>query len=1801
MGDNNDDSAMNIRHESQEEEVRRNRSSLAEPSHLSHNDENENENEDATGFETETTTGTGTSSTARTATRTSMSPPVDPQHPIEDGIGDESNTNNSHHDSLLVPESSSIDPRNATESIDPSSSSEDDGSGNDDDEDEDDDEDNNSNNDNNNYNNNYNNSDTSELIRLASAAAIRDATKMKRSDSDLSHSTTTYSNNEEEEEDDDDILEELLEEDRNQQRTGSGRPSMSLSQTYMEQASYEASLVENDGKGEGDASGPHRFRRTQLKPSGKLGRIAHRHSSQGIIDVVHGGDDDSDSNSDSNSNSDSDKHGDAVGKDAPPNSKNFTANDSDSDEAVSGAGEKRSGSVLERTKSSARNGQRQHEHEHEQQHETPRPVFPAALHTESVRASALAEVLADCGMDVDVAKPFPDPDPSQPPDETEEHEHDVFARYLYALFDGFCRPPLELDSVRKIVELERCRHRHRQSKSQSQSQSQSQSSSHDTPVTREEANVPLPVGIVVQRPSAVLINVLVGSASSPSTSPSTSAAALHSKRLPPVFASSLFRILLRLLEGYTDAQYDSCVVLASCAWQHEAATSSSSKARAQHPGRTEPSQSTTASSSKTTTTTPTKTKTTTPMETPPGSSRDDEPLFVGTTNDTAANANLVYSIARLRMQWEHSVRSVLRALTSMLTVRGYHPKKRQQQQQQQQQQEYNRRYEHLVYPMIRLLGLLCAGGVTVEELRTMISLAATVASDTTAASVATVARWVLPDTMKVLMIRALAVAASTTACNSNSGGSRRMSSTTSSSSSSSPTLVMMGKANLRTFFSFASGPGMRRTIHLDDPQQQATWPFRNDFGTAFSFRAEDFFSASPPPNSNDSSRNAGDSSCILLQALSETGSGIVISLVPLDSQKQSKQTQNRKQLEPHATKDDNTEKSMSTAAVISIKTVENHKVVDCVKVNNCPLHARVWYHIAIRHTRSRLKGVFSLSSREQMTVLLDGKQMLVEAMQFPQLRHESKSKKSLSFTVGKNFDGQIGSIYVFRDNVSDATFKAIYDRTSAEATITTTTRSGRAVDFREDNQPMRVSTTTTSRNIRSDDLEHLAFSSSGREGINRTIDTADLCEDEDTSDASNPLSKSSFISRLYLCWNPRRRENNFLMELHSGVHASLDRECVQAVCIESAQQPCLFQFISEVIENMASTMSTRIAKTEETHGTEEKDLRESPLSKGSSTAFDLSLELYSILLGHIVRNNGDKSIVALEEAAALQRVYVNGPEVFALIVSHLLENLSQLGVVPFDQQPRTNVNDTTSDQCPNLLKSNAKIVTDAILSGTKLSTAIVSWRFLKYLAMSTTAFIHCLNSNAEFHVDSQKDGITSGHFGILLPEGVVGAIEFENLMKMYTFESVGFVSNKSTSKTLPHDNLQKRLSVHIAVQMLSLLDVFIFPEDSTSDLKALELVRESEALERYSVTFNKITLPFDRLLLSSFIRSHFALQKCAKLLNEIESDSTKSKLFFANKEARKRSYRRIFRPSFILTRFSPDVYAFAFKIQQLREILMTIYEKRNGETGTSVSAQKETLVRALLASDWVQKFQMTRSRKSNSITLVHPTAESMLANESIFVQNLGKESSEIEKAYQKSLNAAFEEYLEKQRKWAETSAVRDLEFKGDTALKLFSNECKHEGTCLSKDIVELSSAAKLRWAAIERKVGNTTNFPSHSKLPTFTDQNDRQRGENGRKELNLQNELSDLMKRNHEALSSYDEILALDDDHDDARKDVGDAKEESELVGATDFSSPEIVSVDSSETDWTVDEFVPDEEIDVGGDEWAKAFIWEDNESIVAR
>jgi hypothetical protein len=887
-------------------------------------------------------------------------------------------------------------------------------------------------------------SDVARCIRLGSAAAIRDAVAMKRSDSDLSRSSDDSDDDDDEEEEDTILLQQGgqlgQESDMNSATVGPvtgrvrrGLSGRSLSSLYMEESSIEAELRhslndDNDDDNNDDDDDHDQYRRLQLKPSGRMGMMANRRmSSLGIINVdvlVGGADDDSNCNI-IDGTSDNCAVENSGGDKA-------IADDNEEDEILEGNNIRRRRSsfgIFHTNMSSIRNirtltptekedndtenfyEQRRQEVENDNgegklegdgdSDSADKNVQPQPPDNE-LCSFELSELLSECGMDTISIR-----------NSNTNHQHTEISKYekdeqdihlLHALFGDFCRPPLEINSVKEVVESEKRR----------RNQHNNGDDDGDDDLLTE---VVLPIGVVIQRPSTVLIKLL--------TTPS------YLQKLPQIFASSIFRIFLRLLEGYKDFQYN-YVILASSPWKEEAflPSSVSNQKRKQILSRR-------------------------------GSS---EKIFVGTTDDATTNANLMYSIVRLQMVWKNSVQSMLLVLKSILCCNQYHQK----------QQHHHHKYEHLFSPITRLIGILCAGGVAVNELRQMVSLACDVT---------------VPLKVKLSMVRALSVSASSTASRSS--------------------FLVVGRTDPMNFFSFISGPGIKRIINLD----QTSWPFRNDFGTTFNFRAEDF--------SSEESNN-----CVLLQALNESGSGFEIHTIPL----------------PKKTKQCN------SAAVLAIKVIENHRVETCIKVNNCPLHARVWYHVAVRHTRSRLKGVFSLSSREQLTVLIDGKKMLTEAMKFPQIRHDSSIKKTLSLTFGENFDGQVGSIYIFHDNISDATFKAIFEMTSETKSVG---KSGyKRSEMKSNHQEV------PGRNTQWDNLEHIAI---GQCGISRddnvTRDVADLGEDKEIIDGgSNPLSKSSFISRLYITWNPRRREHNFLMELHSGAHVLLNDQCVQAVCIEGSQQ-----------------------------------------------------------------------------------------------------------------------------------------------------------------------------------------------------------------------------------------------------------------------------------------------------------------------------------------------------------------------------------------------------------------------------------------------------------------------------------------------------------------------------------------------------------------------------------------------------------------------------------------------------------------------
>lgn len=500
----------------------------------------------------------------------------------------------------------------------------------------------------------------------------------------------------------------------------------------------------------------------------------------------------------------------------------------------------------------------------------------------------------------------------------------------------------------------------------------------------------------------------------------------------------------------------------------------------------------------------------------------------------------------------------------------------------------------------------------------------------------------------------------------------------------------------------------------------------------------------------------------------------------------------------------------------------------------------------------------------------------------------------------------------------------------------------------------------------------------------------------------------SMVFRL-LKYLSNEHKERWLFDLLSFLLASTESVKILLACDD--WQPVLFQLVAEVLE--------------EIHGGDSSDpqsqsaVNTDTLSKPSvRTRYDLSLKLYSTLLSHCVRQGDDIAFSAVEMAAALQRVDVNGPEIFSILLSHLLADLIEKGTVTSVERTY-NSNDTSSAGRNRALKQSARLVTQSILSngidGVDLTSAVRQWRCLRYLTALTVAVVtesgfgvvhlfDYMNQDA-----SAVDGITGGLYGIRLDNLVSGVNAFEAL--------AGAKLHSNRSGRHQRDGY-RYVTVVLASQILTLLDAFIFPDDLDTEQTSsqmhglalvtsteprlgqsqgtllsslirlslillaflepssvkflqccsrlrcflhwvLEILRESVTLGGYSQAFHELTAPLDRIVLAIVLQCHRALSRCSVVLVEIESNPWEK--YFCDVETQQKSKRRIFRATL-----------------EQREIVLAAYKGRKEVFRAALSSHayealsraldepylpndmnfqsKEASLRAFLKSDWVTGF-----------------------------------------------------------------------------------------------------------------------------------------------------------------------------------------------------------------------------------------------------
>lgn len=561
------------------------------------------------------------------------------------------------------------------------------------------------------------------------------------------------------------------------------------------------------------------------------------------------------------------------------------------------------------------------------------------------------------------------------------------------------------------------------------------------------------------------------------------------------------------------------------------------------------------------------------------------------------------------------------------------------------------------------------------------------------------------------------------------------------------------------------------------------------------------------------------------------------------------------------------------------------------------------------------------------------------------------------------------------------------------------------------------------------------------------------------------------------------------------------------------------------------------------------------------------------------------------------------------------------------------------------------------------------------------------------------DPVTKGCYGIRLVDSDLRDISGNTLVAFYSSESAVGDDGLNDEGGL-EKRVNRRICVNLAAQALSLLDVFIFPDSLDVALPAsqlhglalvrntesriggaqgpllaslvrlsllllnqlepcsvsllqcssrlrcflhwiLELIRESEALEGYSTAFNKLTAPFDRLILAIVLQCHQTFRRSQCLLSQLETAS--SEIEFGDKDARKKLYRRLLRVCL-----------------EMRELLVTVVDQRNDVLRACLSSEafealkesleirdkneekpndmhghvnspKEMYVHTLLGSKWVNGFHNVLQR--GDILLPEMLQQDDQGEGVTAMRNLALESHEISTTFEKSLNSCFEKYLEAQRKWAETGAVRDMEFEGDTTLKRLSMRHATDLGEFTKILSARSQAADGRWRSIDRKVTDIWNECNHWKVARYTDGlgrrtvlvrnrcfdsheeasydllmgKEREREEREREErLRKKQELAELMKRNAEAFVPLGETVVTEEEEE---KDPDDQIDEDMIPGSKCQPLPDTQvasTMDASEFDATVADEIDEDDVATSSpvddiDAWAKAFIWSESESVVAR
>lgn len=565
------------------------------------------------------------------------------------------------------------------------------------------------------------------------------------------------------------------------------------------------------------------------------------------------------------------------------------------------------------------------------------------------------------------------------------------------------------------------------------------------------------------------------------------------------------------------------------------------------------------------------------------------------------------------------------------------------------------------------------------------------------------------------------------------------------------------------------------------------------------------------------------------------------------------------------------------------------------------------------------------------------------------------------------------------------------------------------------------------------------------------------------------------------------------------------------------------------------------------------------------------------------------------------------------------------------------------------------------------------------------------------HHATSLDVLSGGLYGIRLSESGIAGMTAEEYAKVLSQSSLP----KRDQRDQRERDLYRQTCVSLSAQVLSLLDSFIFPASLDASLPAsqlhglalvrsseprlgvsqgpvlaslvrlslvlmchlepssvkflqccsrlrcllhwmLELVRESVSLAGYSTAFDELTAPLDRLLLAIVLQCHRSLSRCSAVLAELEASHYS--VYFPSEEVQKKNYKRTLRSALELREIV--LAAFRGRNEVLRASLAPqAFDALQSSLETTPTGSKEAVIRSFLSNDWVTNFQDVDLRGDIAIPAQLTEGQGAGAADSSSagiraIETLAAESNSIIADFNRTLDVQFGAYCEYQRQWAETDAVRDLEYEGDGVVQRLSGKHRIDFGESAKQLLVRADTAESRYSLVERSVMELWDTEKHSKLAEHTDRMTRRillvrnrefddhhdasyelmlnkerekaaRDREERERKKQEEELAELMRRNPSAYVPYNEDGDAEEDVDLdlsesslARDDVDDSSSEAiasfkeQTPSQKDTASTTVADDDGlREDEGETTEFVGSVDIDA----WAKTFIWSSAESVVAR